>query len=723
MPHSTFRDEDSLTDPSVAWRAFYNGNYAKAFADAFGLDTTLENLAAIMCGAVERGLEGLADTAVEMPVLGLYRAYGFWCLDQTSEAINCLAGLNETPLHDIAKQLTTAITGPPIDLLLAHMPNSDKFAGYEHVEGFRVTAISMEPEAFESDMADVIAAQFSGVRPQMAVSLDAYGPYLPKGFYDAGIPTVLWASDHDYFIASRYTDLAAATLVIVNAAEEHAEIGSIYEGRVASFPGHEIYRGAVAPDGARREKRQDVMFTGRAFVPYMADKARFLASVANSEERGNTIIIVDDYLSEDAYLEALSTTRFVPVFWRYTGGLQTRAIEALRQGAEIVSAEPPALSGLINGLDQRIHGVDEARLPATLGALISTSSETGWLAAPEELFWSSPEREARFLKFCYFQTVLAPQRGLAPKGVRAVPVELRGYDTDRGLAVYSTIARANLADPEKSPAHFNNAAIAAFYAAILVSDNQELGIMALDGFSIGHRRYPRHLVLAFNQARALWVFGRRTEAETVFNEIADNADEWSFDPRCDALLSHRTRVLAEMFCYGEYYRAVARCLVEGDVSFSVPRAYVKAGAYTYLADAAVEAGEEISAERHLLSAIDNAVDAFPAWQRLAQLRSKSKGSPVKTHAAFSKAVELYPPLLINLMPIGVAALVAMDREDEALSLVGRWLRLAFRTYGTDGLPKPIPAEALAIAERYRNGLGTWADALDDLRATTKSREE
>ena len=183
-------------------------------------DPTLEALSIIMSGAVERGLSQLSTGPSEMPLEQLYKAYGLWCLNRGGEALECLSGLDETPLRDVAANLLAALGQPEIDVLLLHMPNSDKAADYTEVPGFRIFPVSISPDAFGITMAEVLAGLPPGARPRIALSIDAFGPYLPLNFSEAGLATVFWVSDHDYFISTRYADLAAADVIIVNGANE-----------------------------------------------------------------------------------------------------------------------------------------------------------------------------------------------------------------------------------------------------------------------------------------------------------------------------------------------------------------------------------------------------------------------------------------------------------------------------------------------------------------------
>lgn len=339
----------ALPESAEAWGQFDLGNYAAAYLSAGGGDSRIEALATIMCGAVGPGLDRHADWGLETPADRLFRAYGLWCMDAGSAAADCLTPLDGTPLEAPGRQLRDAIGRRSLDVVLFSMPGGGKWQAFQEIAGFRVFPVSLTPAQFGIGMAEVLAGLPDDADPVMAISMDAYGVYLPRDIGSSGLPLVVWVSDHDYFLATRFDDLAAATVIVVNSAQEHAEIARVYETRVASFPGHESYNAAAADAEPSDDKRYDILFTGRAFVPYMADKARFLAAIATDGDPAAEIAIIDEYLDADAYAAALAAARHVPLYWRYRGGIQTRAIDALGHGAFVISPEPQNCGQLLGG--------------------------------------------------------------------------------------------------------------------------------------------------------------------------------------------------------------------------------------------------------------------------------------------------------------------------------------------------------------------------------------
>ena len=79
--------------------------------------------------------------------------------------------------------------------------------------------------------------------------------------------------------------------------------------------------------------------------------------------------------------------------------------------------------------------------------------------------------------------------------------------------------------------------------------------------------------MAFNLARALWIFGVQKEAGNVFGHLIENHQELKFQASVDALLSHRVRVLSDMFNYTDYYRLSIEALQQALAHYAGSRCF------------------------------------------------------------------------------------------------------------------------------------------------------
>lgn len=678
----------------TAEAAFETGNYPAAFSRCPIENPRLRAKAQILCGAIVPGLAALEEAGLETESDNQIASFARWCLGQDDA---------------LFQQFQNSDTGL-IDILILSMPASDKAAAYQGAEGFRVIKRSLAPEEFGTPFEDVFAALPGGFNPKLILCLDCNGPFLPIGVFDTDIPTVFWAGDHDYFLATRYADYSCADVIVMNSAAEHDELTDIYSGRLAAIPGHESFAFAdqFQPGG---ERSSDILFTGRAFPPYMRDKAQQLFRLAGIDDPDLDIRILDGYLPDEDFTGLMSSAKSVPLFWRYGGGIQTRALDAIRFGARALAPDHGICRDLLGADQDYYHSIGTDAPEEVARLAIAARPGTDDLSGFKDLAWSSPAREERFLKFCLYQTLLIPNRDRAAAQT-ATAIDLRGHDTETGVKVYTSCIQRNLNDPSMA-AHYNFAGMAGFYAAILAQTDQKLGNLCLNAFATGVDQFADNAALVFNFARALWVFGKRDEAIVEFEKFLDVEKTWQFDPCRDALLSHRVRVLADMFSYGDFYRTAVDVTRNREPGFAAIN-QLAGGARSYLARAALDDGDQSTALSHLEGALDLWAENFPAYRLMVEaLRSTDNFDEVL--GSFYAAVNLYPPLILELLADGIEAELYQDNEPAARDILRRFVLFYGRCSKSNGNPLDAPAETKEVARKYRALLSDWTgDMLDQM---------
>ena len=298
----------------------------------------------------------------------------------------------------------------------------------------------------------------------------------------------------------------------------------------------------------------------------------------------------------------------------------------------------------------------------------------------------------------------------------ATPVELRGYGVEQGIAVYTATMKRNTEAEDKTSAHLNYAMAAIFYAAILVQNSQKLGELTLDLARVATETFPDNLALRFNAARAFWTFGLRDEAVGQFDYILDHFNGMEFNPRSDALFSHRVRPLAEMFSYGDYYRAVMADL-QSDGTKALDM--ILSGACTYLGAAAFEDGDADKAIALCKRAIALTEVNFPAYGLQARALFAKNENDGDILPSFYKTINLYPPAIDELLEVGLKSELGNDNENAAREILVHWLLYHWRVREADGSFRPVNQNALAAAEQNRNLLPDGLTILfDELLAGT-----
>ncbi|MBT3916029.1 MAG: hypothetical protein HOF23_06620, partial [Rhodospirillaceae bacterium] len=367
------------------------GNYAYAFHLA--VEPEIKAAARILCGAIDSGFAELAELDTLSDQAKLFQAYGLWCSGEDEAALSVLDGLDSDASDQLAKLISEGA-----NVLLYTMPHAE---GIESFDNIKIGHEIIAPENFGTST----IKSYPGL--DLILSLGAFGAYLPSDVFEQDCPTVFWVGDHDFFYATREQDMARASVLIANSAAEHLELAAHYETRVASFPGHETYGRSDDYPAPSDQKAYDIGYTGRAFVPYMPDKAQFLYRLATLNDPDLNISIQDGYLEEDDFVEVMRQSKYVPLFWRYAGGLQTRAIDALRQRSFVLSPEKMTTAELLGGDEAGIVSINSETPENEALNQINTYTERRRSYVSEadhfgdkftDLFWPRPALDQRLIK-------------------------------------------------------------------------------------------------------------------------------------------------------------------------------------------------------------------------------------------------------------------------------------------------------------------------------------
>ena len=663
------------------------GNYAYAFHKA--LKSEVRACARIMCGAINTGLSELEKCKNLGKSYRLMQAYGYWCIQETGLALEVLQVVGGETAEKFEKFIKHGAE------VLIYSPSS--IASIESFENIKLSYTLVGPDNLNGSIVEKNHSR------DLVISIGVYGVGLPNNIFDLDCPVAFWVGDHDFFYATRHSDLSRATVLVTNSAGEHCELIRHYTARVASFPGHEFYIKSSEFPEVSANKNYDIGYTGRAFVPYMRDKAQFLCRFVMLNDSQLNIRIHDGYLPEDDFVKMMRDSRFVPLFWRYPGGIQTRAIDAMRQGAFVFSPEELTAGVLLGGEQVGFMSVCSETLERkVLDCLKEYKANMNFEPDKDtfrEIFWSNPFREQRFIKFCLFQSIIADLPKRNPAKNLPIPAELRGYPTNKAVRLYTSVATQNMAAEKKTVAHYNYAASAAFFAATVGEGNDRLGKLSVEIFRAGKKKFPNNMVLKFNAARVLWTFGAKNEALILFGELSRSNETLQFDPK-DAVLSHRIQHLAEMFSYGDFFKAALNDLKRA-------RLMIQSCALTYLGLYAFENEQFDAASNFLKKAISLSKINVAAYKLLTEVLARLKVEAQEILVVFYKAIELYPPNLCDLLSFGVTAELAVKNREGASSLVKNYVLYYTRVRTTSGNFLPFDERSLQSLDDNQYLLEDW----------------
>lgn len=664
-----------------------NGNYAYAYHKAESPQTIA--CAKIMCGAIDAGLTELESLKTLTGSSRVIQAYGYWCLKKNSRAIQILRGID----NKIAQRFHHFIKNGA-KVFICASPESKKIKNFENIQ------LSYQPI---DQLHFTKSIDIRNDKIDLIISNGVYGVNIPNNFFTIDCPTAFWVGDHDFFYSTRYNDFSKASILVTNSAGEHIELSEHYSARIASFPGHESYQNSNEYPKSIKNKDLDIGFTGRAFVPYMPDKARFLFKFITLNDPKLNIRIYNGYLSDNAFKLVMKKSRFIPLFWRYAGGIQTRAIDALRYGASIFSPEEVTTGALLGGDDSGFIGLGPERFDLKIKSglknyrsFLDSRSHSNYFRS---LFWSNPSREQRFIKFCLFQSIFNKFIPKNKANNNLIPAELRGYQPADAIKTYVSIAKRNIDADDKTVSHYNFAAAALFFAAISGDGNNSLGRSSIDIYTQGQKLFPNNLVLKFNAARVLWTFNAKPESIILFKEIVFQNKILEFNPK-DGVLSHRIRELSDMFSYGEYYKLALKDAKRAEEM-------IQSCSFTYLGVYAFETKEAVKAKGYLKEALQIDNKNVSAYRWLTEVLNFLSADKTEILQIFYQAITLYPPHLCHLLPIGVKAELGKRNIKKASTLLNNWVLYHLRVREPSGKLLPLHQGSLKILNDNKLLLKKW----------------
>ena len=328
MPRHRLSLDQILPWPALHTALDAHGSAAQAldagdYYSAFELsrkegEPELEAVALLMCGWLERALAELESIPIKHQASRFYMAFGRWCLgdDAAAEDIASLARGRKSRLLLVAgthteRGIPDALPGP-----------------------FEIQSLTLARDQKAPPVPEIIDIE---APPDAVILFDVYGPRVPEGIFDLGVPVIFWAYDFDYHLPGQYEDLARADIICCASVGEHYPLQRIYPGRVATYPSHDIYTDPARFSGTPGERKIDLVHTGTSFSPMMRGKAQFLFRHAITDDEALDIRLVQGFLDTAEYRGLMADTRMTAVVDRFAGGLPTRAMDAACAGAAILS--------------------------------------------------------------------------------------------------------------------------------------------------------------------------------------------------------------------------------------------------------------------------------------------------------------------------------------------------------------------------------------------------
>ena len=636
--------QTALDGHGSAAAALDAGDYYAAFVLAREEgEAELEAVALLMCGWVEKALGDLERLPVQHAATRSYMEFGRWCLSD----------------EDLASRKTRLllIAGTHTERGIPDAP-----AGPFEIQSLILARDQKAPTALE--IIDQSAL------PDAIILFDVYGPRVPEGIFDLGVPVIFWTYDFDFHIPSQYEDLARADIILCASVGERYPLQRIYPGRVATFPAHDIYTDPARFSGSSGARNIDLVHTGISFSPMMRGKAQFLFEQAIQDDETLDIRLVQGYLDIDDYRDLIGRARKIAVVDRLTGGLPTRAMDAACAGGAILS---PAGVGAHELL--RLAGVNIGEADA---APDSEAAERNL----RQIFPPSPEREFRFLKFCLFQSAFLKDniRFTDQQPAPNLPIQVRSEHTSACRAAVSLIHS---------------------FVAKPLDDGIRMQLAKLIEAAA---EYETSVPLNFNLARYLWAIDDKPAAIRLFERLCQTEAEGRFDPALDDIRIHLLPVPVELTPYEVYFGALAHDLADGEAAAPRARRVIAASAHCFMGLDHLQEERWQAGIKSLDQALTLCPDHFPAARLRARALFAADQPPEIVLDAVYAAVRLYAPHLTGLLPIAATCHQTLDDDAGALALVKSWCYFASRVRWLNPEEHPIPDETWNAVTPYLDRL-------------------
>jgi hypothetical protein len=627
------------------------GDYYSAFllARQEG-EAELEAVALLMCGWVEKALVGLETIPFQYEATHSYINFGRWCLGDEDKA-------------SLAKERKTR-------LLLIAGAHTERGIPSGAPGPFEIQSLILARDQTAPGAAEIID---QSAPPDAVILLDVYGPRVPEGIFDLGVPVIFWAYDFDFHIPGQYEDLARADIILCALVGEHYALQRIYPGRVATFPAHDIYTDPARFSASPKKRNIDLVHTGISFSPMMRSKAQFLFAQAIQDDEALDIRLVQGFLETDDYRDLIGQARKIAVVDRLTGGLPTRAMDAACAGGTILSPAGVGAHELLRLAGVKIGDTDQAE----------TADNGAAQRNLRQIFPPSPEREVRFLKFCLFQSAILSE-GSRFAGSQSTPK----------LSIQVRTGHA----------HTCRAALNLIHAFIAKPMDDGIRAQLAKTIEAATGEHETSVPLNFNLARYLWAIDDKSAAIQLFDRLCRSEAKGRFDPALDDIRIHLLPVPVEMTPYEVYSGALARDLAEGEAAAPRARRVIAASAHCFVGLDHLQEGRLAAGVQSLDQALALCGDHFPAARLRARALYAAGQAPEIVLDAVYDAVRLYGPHLTELLPIATACHQALDDKAGALALVKSWCYFASRVRWLSADEHPIPPETWDAIQPYLDRL-------------------
>ncbi len=587
--HGTAIGESSIYDPQSALRnlesptaeRFARGDYATV-ARTGGKHEWQTYAALGLIGKMSEAVEGLAR--FDNPDASFYSAVAHWIGGEDETAARLLEPIDTAHARNLLALLRKSQISVLTQWPWTRFGCSDLISGARSDPRFKVANISFHPDDLANKPYSNIHDYYTSSEPPDFYTCTMVEWHLvPPNIQELPCPIFGQTGDYDLHIQTVHPWLKLFDALLVTDPSEWQDVMRLVAAPVYTFPKSFGVPYTLPP--LRQVKREiDVYLSGTVLHPYHLDKVHLINQLL--EIPGLRLKIINGFMGPEAYLSELNRAKICITFVRHPTALPTRGLEALAMGCALIVQEDNVLT-LFAGREQGVltYQLGNNDLPAAVRTIVeqwpdfARRAEAGARYVREE--FSLTRVASQYLRFLTFlaaqprgpRTTVSPgklyqKRSILHKGW----LPSTGNPASqilRNIAVHNYRRMQSALDSEPSPhLHIDLARESVlvnyhWVEAELVPLHQWLAFLH-DVYRTARERFPRSLVVRFNEIRVLLHFGTLKlvgEGLALLDEtLRQPPNHWQIDVMEDVF---PWDFFPQFFNYRAYFDRITQHLTQG----------------------------------------------------------------------------------------------------------------------------------------------------------------
>jgi hypothetical protein len=568
---------------SPAAERFARGDYATV-ARTGGKHEWQTYAALGLIGKTREAVEGLAR--FDHPEAAFYSAVAHWIGGEDETAARLLGPIDTAHARNLLALLRKSQINVLAQWSWVRCGCADLLAGAASDPRFKVANISFHPDDLANKPYGNIHDHYAASEPpDFYTCMMVEWHLVPPNLQELRCPVFGQTGDYDLHIQTVHPWLGLCDAILVTDPSEWQDVTRLVRVPVYTFPKSFGVPQDIVP--LRQEERDiDVYLSGTVLHPYHLDKARLLHPLL--EMPGLRLKIINGFALPSEYYSDLNRSKICITFVRHPTALPTRGLEALAMGCALIVQEDNVLT-LFAGKEQGIltYQLGNNDLPAAVRTILAQwpdfarRTQAGARLVREDFALGRVASQyLRFLTFLaaqprgprslcrtdkLYQKRSVLHKGWLPNG------ENRFNPVLKSIAVhnYRHMQSALRSEPSSPHLHIDLAreSVLCNYhwaEAEIIPTYQWLAYLK-ELYRAGRERFPRSLVLRFNEIRVMLHFGTPQDVAAALVLLDETLrlppNHWHVDVMEDVF---PWDFFPQFFNYRSYFDRITQHLTLGD---------------------------------------------------------------------------------------------------------------------------------------------------------------